>query len=70
MLRAVLDTGGPVGVLPQRVPLPPVLGGVVDLHGRTLLLAHPFVVEVLAGLNRKATFNLCEKTLTKNLPFL
>jgi len=50
MFWAVLDTGGAVGVLPRGVPLPPVLGRVVDLHGWALLLAHPLVVEVLARL--------------------
>ena len=50
MLRAVLDAGGTVRVLAQRVALPLVLDRVVDLHGRALLLAHTIVVEVLARL--------------------
>ena len=50
MLRAVLDAGGTIRVLAQRVALPLVLDRVVDLHGRALLLAHTVVVEVLAGL--------------------
>ena len=50
MLRAVLDAGGAVRVLAQRVSLPLVLDRVVDLHGRALLFAHPVVVEVLARL--------------------
>ena len=50
MLRAVLDAGGAVCVLAQRVALPLVLDRVVDLHWGALLLAHPIVVEVLASL--------------------
>lgn len=50
MLRAVLDAGGTIRVLAQRVALPLVLDRVVDLHGRALLLAHTIVVEVLARL--------------------
>ena len=50
VFRAVLDTGGAVGVFARRVALPPVLGRVVDLHRRALLLAHALVVEVLARL--------------------
>ena len=50
MLRAFLDAGGPVGVLPVGVPLPLVLGGVVDLHGRTLLFTNSIIIKILAGL--------------------
>ena len=50
VLRAVLDTGGSVGVLAQGVALPLVLDRVVDLHWGALLLAHTVVVEVLASL--------------------
>ena len=50
MLWTLPDTGGPVGVLPIGVPLPLVLGGVVDLHGGTLLLADSIIVEILTGL--------------------
>ena len=49
VLGAVLDAGGAVGVLSVGVLLPLVLDGVVALHGRALLLAHPVVVEVPAG---------------------
>ena len=49
VLGAVLDAGGAVGVLSVGVLLPLVLDGVVALHGRALLLAHPVVVEVAAG---------------------
>ena len=50
MLWAVLDAGGTIRVLAQRVALPLVLDRVVDLHGGALLLAHAVVVEVLASL--------------------
>ena len=50
MLRAVLDAGGTIRVLAQRVSLPLVLDRVVDLHRWTLLLANAVVVEVLACL--------------------
>ena len=52
MLRALLDTGGAIGVLALGVPLPPVAHGVVDVHGGTLLLANPVIVEVLARLKK------------------
>ena len=50
VLGALLDAGGAVRVLAQRVSLPLVLDRVVDLHGRTLLLANAIVIEVLACL--------------------
>ena len=50
VLGAVLDAGGPIGVLAVRIPLPAVLDLVVTLHGRALLLAHAVVVEVGASL--------------------
>ena len=50
VLGALLDAGGAVRVLAVGVPLPLVLGRVVDVHGRALLLAHTVIVEVLAGL--------------------
>ena len=50
MLGALLDAGGAVRVLAVGVPLPLVLGGVVDVHGRTFLFAHTVIVEVLASL--------------------
>ena len=50
MLRAVLDAGGTIRVLAQRVSLPLVLDRVVDLHRGALLFAHTVVVEVLASL--------------------
>ena len=50
MLRTLPDTGGTVGVLPVGVPLPLVLGGVVDLHGRTLLFTNSIIIKILAGL--------------------
>ena len=50
MLRTLSDAGGPVGVLAIGVPLPLVLGGVVDLHGRTLLFANSIIIKILAGL--------------------
>lgn len=52
MLGALLDAGGAVGVLALGVPLPPVAHGVVDVHGGTLLLANPVIVEVLARLKK------------------
>ena len=39
--------------LSQRIPLPLVLDRVVDLHGRTLLLAHAVVVEILTCLDEE-----------------
>lgn len=50
MLWTLPHTGGPVGVLPVGVPLPLVLGGVVDLHGRTLLFTDSIIIKILAGL--------------------
>ena len=50
MLGTLLDTGGPVRVLALGVALPLVLDRVVGLHGRTLLLAHAVVIEILACL--------------------
>ena len=53
VLGAVPHAGGPVGVLPLGVLLPPVLGRVVHLHRGALLLTHTIVVEVLARLQKK-----------------
>ena len=50
VLGALLDAGGAVRVLAVGVPLPLVLGGVVDLHGRTLLFANSIIIKILAGL--------------------
>ena len=52
MLGTLLDAGGAVCVLALGVPLPPVAHGVVDVHGGTLLLANPVIVEVLARLKK------------------
>lgn len=52
VLGTLLDAGGAVGVLALGVPLPPVAHGVVDMHGGTLLLANPVIVEVLARLKK------------------
>lgn len=53
VVGALLDAGGAVGVLAVGVVLPRVGDGIVLLHGRTLLGAHPVVVEVLAGLRQR-----------------
>ena len=50
MFWALPHTGGTVGVLPVGVSLPLVLGGVVDLHGRTLLFTNSIIIKILAGL--------------------
>ena len=52
VLGTLLDAGGAVCVLALGVPLPPVAHGVVDMHGGTLLLANPVIVEVLARLEK------------------
>ena len=50
MLRTFLDTGCSVCIFSVGVNLPLVLGGVVDVHGRTFLFANTVIVEVLASL--------------------
>ena len=50
VLRTLPDAGGSVGVLPVGVPLPLVLGGVVDLHGGALLFTDSIIIKILAGL--------------------
>jgi len=50
VLGTVLDASCSVGVLPLGILLPSVLDRVVALHGGTLLLADPVVVEVPASL--------------------